>query len=95
MKRKELTGDYLMNGWLVKYHGITIAELIEKEPELMKTSGWYLKYAVTQEQHDEWYEWAIKEVMKYYRYSRKVAVKQFTFPYLNLAPAVKDEKPRD
>ena len=64
-------------------------ELLEKEPELSKTPGWYKKYAVTQEQHDEWYEWAIGEICKKTRMKRKYAERSFAFDYLNLAPAVK------
>jgi len=92
MKRKELTADDLYNYWLKKYHNITLAELIENEPELIKTSDWYKKYAVTQPQHDEWYEWAITEICKDKRCSRKYAKRNFCFDYLNIAPSIiKDE----
>lgn len=86
--KKELKEEDFYNAWLQKYHGITIEELIEKEPELCKASEWYKKYAVTQEQHDDWYEWAITTLMKHYRWSRKSAQKNFCFEYLNLAPNV-------
>ena len=82
-----LTESEFYNAWL-KYHNTTIEELIEKEPELMKTVEWYNKYAVTQEQHDEWYEWAIKRLCSYYRCGRKYAQRSFTFNYLNLAPNI-------
>lgn len=78
------------NAWLEKYHGITIEKLVETEPELCKTQEWYKKYKVTQEQHDLWYEWAIKTIMKHYGYSRKTAIRQFCFAYINLAPDIKD-----
>lgn len=92
MKRKELTQEQLINGWLQKYHNISVVELIEKEPELVKTSDWFEKYAVSQEQHDEWYEWAIEQVCKYFRCGKKHAKRAFAFDYLNIAPAVKEEE---
>jgi hypothetical protein len=91
MKKKVLTTDDLYNGWLVKYHGITVQELLEKEPELCKTSEWYKKYAVTTEQYDEWYKWAIKEIQKFYHCSKKTAIRNFAFDYLNVSPSIKDE----
>jgi len=85
-KRVEFTEEYFRDWWLQKYHNTNCKELIEKEPELCKTSAWFKKYAVKKEQHDEWYEWAISEVMKRYRLSKKRAQKEFCFAYLNVAP---------
>lgn len=87
-RRKELKADDFYNWWLQKYHNTTVQEIMEKEPELCATPEWYKKYAVTQEQHDEWYEWAIQTIMKHYHWSRKMAIRQFCFPYLNVAPTI-------
>lgn len=90
MRKKEpLKEEDFYNYWLGKYHNTTVQEIIEKDPELCKTSKWYKKYQVTQEQHDEWYEWAIKTIMNHHRCSRKRAQRNFMFDYLNLAPMVK------
>ena len=89
--RKQLGEDEFYNAWLEPCHGITVEWLRENEAELIKTADWYKKYAVSQEQHDEWYEWSIKRLMTYYRWSRKMAVKQFCFPYLNVSPSVKKD----
>jgi hypothetical protein len=86
--KAQLTQEYIVNGWLQKYHGITVEELIEKEPELCNTSDWYKKYAVTQEQHDEWYEWAISELSKNLHMSKVRVKKLFAFDYLNVSPSV-------
>jgi hypothetical protein len=89
MRRKpEPTADDIMNLWLVKYHGITVEELCKKEPVLITTSDWYKKYAVTQEQHDLWYDEAIELLSKYHRWSKKFTKRQFWMSYLNLAPSV-------
>jgi len=93
--RKQLSEEDFYNWWLQKYHGITATELIEKEPELCKTSDWYKKYAVTQAQHDEWYEWAIVTIMKNQRCSKKTAQRLFCFEYLNLSPNIKDNGNKD
>jgi hypothetical protein len=89
MKRKELKQEDLYNLWLQPYHGITVQELVEKEPELCATSEWYKKYAVTQAQHDEWYENAIALLAKHFRCGKKVAKRKFIWDYLNIAPSIK------
>jgi hypothetical protein len=86
----KLTAEYIMEGWLKKYHGLTVQELMEKEPELVKTPDWYKKYAVTNEQHDEWYEWAISEMSKNLKVSKKTVKRMFAIEYLNLSPSIKD-----
>lgn len=92
MKAKpKLSDKEIYNYWL-KHHNIDVDWLITNEPELIKTPEWYKKYAVTQEQHDEWYEWVIGRIMKQERCSRKTAEKLFCFDYLNLAPAVITDK---
>ena len=82
-KKKQLTAEYLMNYWLEKGHGVTVAWLVENEGELIKTPSWYKKYAVSSALHDEWYAWAISEIMKHYRWSKKMAEKNLVFDYLN------------
>lgn len=85
----KLTREHIINGWLQKYHGITVEELIKNEPELCKTPDWFKKYAVTQEQHDEWYEWAIDQLSKNLRRSKKLTKRLFVIDYLITAPSVK------
>lgn len=91
--KKKLTSDVFVNKWLQDYHRTNLTEVME-------VNGWkdnedhsrefYAKYPVTKEQHDEWYEWAIKAIMKEYRLSKKAAKRSFTFAYLNCAPSVKE-----
>ena len=90
--KKLLKQSDFYNAWLQPYHGTTIEEIIENEPELCKTREWYTKYAVTQEQHDEWYKWAIDYIAKYYRIGKKRAQHDFAFDYLNIAPSIKKEE---
>ena len=95
-KRNELTDEFIRDYWLKKGHGIDTRWLINNEPDLIKTSEWYKKYAVSQDIHDEWYEWAINEICRYKRCSKKFAERDFAFEYLNLAPSIiketKDER---
>jgi hypothetical protein len=88
--KKLIEQQFIMDWWLTKYHNTTCEELIKNEPELIKTAYWYKKYAVTQEQHDEWHKWAIDYIAKYYGWSKKRARQEFVFPYLNCSPSVKD-----
>lgn len=96
MKRKQVTADDLYNLWLEPYHGVTVQWLVDNEPELIKTPEWYKKYAVTQEQHDQWYEKAIdllcKEKGAKSKKSREFVKKNFCFDYLNISPSVYDTK---
>ena len=87
-KKKELTREDIINGWLQKYHGITAQELVEKEPELCKSPDWFKKYAVTQEQHDEWHTWMLEELRKYYGGSKRYIKRGSWAIYLNCAPNI-------
>jgi len=91
LMRKQLTEEEFYNAWLVPCHGITVQWLIDNEPELIKTTDWYRKYAVTEEQYNEWYEWAIQRMMKHYKWSRKMAVSNFTLAGLNVLPSIKKD----
>lgn len=93
MKRVELTENYFRDWWLLKCYGINCEGVVKRYPRLCKTPKWFTKYPVTQEIHDEWYDWAIKEVQKRYRCSKKYAKRSFCFMYLNTAPdIIKNEK---
>jgi hypothetical protein len=91
MKKHELTEDYFRDWWLKKYHNTTCEEVVKKHPRLVKTFKWFAKYPCTQEQHDEWYDWAISEIIKSYHCSKKFAKRGFCFAYLNTAPNVKEK----
>ena len=82
MKRKEISQEEIYNLWLEPYHGINVQWLIENESELIKTPDWYKKYAVSQSQHDEWYQKAIDLIAKTNRCSKKYAKKSFCWDYL-------------
>ena len=90
--KEKITQEFIMDWWLTKYHGITCKWVVEKHPKLCKSINWYKKYAVTQEQHDEWYEWAIKTLMKHYGFGREKVERMFAIDCLNCAPEVKKPK---
>jgi hypothetical protein len=94
MKRRvELTENYFRDYWLGKYHNTNCEEVVKKHPRLVKTSKWFAKYPCTTQQHDEWYDWAIKTIQKHYKCSKMQARKMFCFDYLNVAPnIIKDDK---
>ena len=77
---------------MVKCHGLTVAQLIKKEPpEVLQSPEWFQKYAVTQAQHDEWYEEAIDLLKKRTRFSKKFIKRSFAFDYVNCAPDIINE----
>jgi dTDP-D-glucose 4,6-dehydratase len=92
-RRTEYTGNEIMNWWLVPYHGKTIEEIFEANPEYKDDNRkFYQDYAVTQEQHDEWYELALDKLQKSLKWKRDMVKREFAMPYLNLAPSVKEPK---
>lgn len=89
--KKEPTIEDMINGWLKPYHNITIEE-VDKNWEGEKDSRiFYARYPVTQEQHDEWYEWAIDTLSKHFKWSKKHTRRMFCIDYLNCAPTIKKE----
>lgn len=90
--KKELTADHFVNKWLQGYHNTSIEAVLEAHPEWKEgdhSREFYATYPVTQEQHDEWYKWAIKKAAKSKGISKKAAKRVFSFAYLNTAPSVK------
>jgi len=88
----KLSEEEILNKWL-SYHNTTVKGVLKNHPEWSENPSlhsreFYDTYPVTQEQHDEWYEWFISEIMLRYRYSRKRARRESAFIYLNLAPKV-------
>jgi hypothetical protein len=86
----EITREEIIELWLIPNFGLTVKELIEKEPEeLLSSPDWFKKYAVSQQAHDEWHEKAINLIAKRLRMSKRLARRRFAFDYLNSAPSVK------
>lgn len=88
MKRPKLTRTDVINWWLQKYFNTNASEVAIKYPEEVKTAGWFELFPVTQEQHDEWYDWVISESSKDFRCSRARIKKRFAFDYLDCAPHI-------
>jgi hypothetical protein len=91
--KKELTEEMIRDYWLQKYHNTNSKDVVRKHPEVCKTADWFKLYPVTQAQHDEWHEWMIEELRKYYRCSKKFARQHSWAIYLHLAPYVIKDKP--
>jgi hypothetical protein len=89
--KKEPTIEDMINGWLMPYYNITIEEVDKNWVGEKDSMAFYAKYPVTQEQHDEWYKWAIDTLSKHFKWSKKLTRKQFCFDYLNCAPSIKKE----
>ena len=93
--RKQLTMEDYRNWWLQKYHNTNCEEVLKNYPEESKSIEWYKIFAVTQEQHDEWYEWALNTLAKERRVSKKLARRMFSLPYLDAAPSIIQKQPSD
>jgi len=86
--KKELTEADIINWWMVPYHGITIEKAFEDNP-WTDASDFYQRYQCTQEQHDEWYNIAVKKLSQHFHRSVKRIKRDFCFTYLNTSPMVK------
>ena len=92
--KSTVTTEYFLDWWLDKYHNTNPEKVLEDHPEWAEaieagkfdSREFYEAYPVTKEQHDEWHEWAISEVMRIFGYSKKRARQIFAFTYLNCAP---------
>src|SRR6056297_2745856 len=95
MTKQKVTEEDLLNWWLGKYHDTSVKKVMEDHPEWdVGSKEWdsrifYDTYPCTQEQHDQWYDWAIETIMKDFRIrSKKRAQKDFAFVYLNTSPKI-------
>jgi hypothetical protein len=87
--KKQITRDEILNGWL-KYHNTTVEEVIKKHTtEELSSPDWFKIYEVTQEQHDEWQNWAKELIRKRYKYSKKMVDKGWWIVYFDNAPNIK------
>ena len=83
-----VSGDDIINGWL-RYHGTTVQEVVEKHPEEAKSGEWFDLYPVTQEQHDQWEDWAKEYIRKKTKFSKKRIERGWGLTYLYAAPKIK------
>ena len=92
----KLTENEVIDWWLEKYHNTNLMQVLIDHPEwndgLDHSSDFYQTYAVTQQQHDEWYNWFISEVAKRYKISKKLAKRRTAFSYLNTSPNININK---
>ena len=92
--KEPLTEADLINWWLEKYHNTDLQKVAKLHPEWMDgehARDFYETYQVTQEQHDEWHKWAVKEFARYFKVSKKLAQKNFVWTYLNVSPQIKEK----
>lgn len=92
--KKQLKEETFLDKWLTDCHGTTLEKVLEKHVEWQEnpsdhTRDFYETYAVTQEQHDAWYDWAISYIVKDLRVSKKFAIRSFAISSLNVAPQIK------
>lgn len=86
--------ETLVNWWLEKYHNTNLDKIKKENPEWEKDPEKYSrdfreKYAVTQQQHDEWEEWAKEYCRKKLRLTKRALIRGWWSIYLNTAPMIK------
>jgi hypothetical protein len=85
------TRDDLLNYWLKKYHNTTVEEVVNTHSrDVLDYPEWFKLYPVTQEQCDEWEEWAKEELVRTNTIS-KWRIKNYGLGFIALdcAPYVK------
>jgi HSP90 family molecular chaperone len=90
---KKVNAEDLINWWLEKYHNTNLEKVTEEHPEWKEnpsehTRDFYHKYSVTQEQHDEWLNWAKDYTKKVTKVSKKFFERQWPWVYLDCSPSV-------
>jgi len=91
--RKQVSSDELVNWWLDKFHSTSLDKVLEENPEWKDnpqehTREFYIKYAVTQEQANEWEAWAKEHIKKITKMSKKLIDKGWWSVYLDCSPSV-------
>lgn len=87
---KKIDGNEILNLWLMKYHNITVEELVENLPkEVLDNPSWFKLYPCTQEQHDEWVKETKKLLNKKYKMSKYLIDRGWGLIELDCSPYVK------
>ena len=94
--RKKVDENILLNEWLIVFHGVDIEEVKKAHPEWEKeperhSRDFFIAYAVTNEEYNEWEEWAKKYIKKITRYPMKYIDRQFCWVALQIGPIIKKE----
>jgi hypothetical protein len=85
---KFYNGNELINGWL-KYHNTTIEEVFDKNPHYKEDNRqFFLDYAVTHSQHEEWEKWAKNKLKIDLKLTKKRLDLSWPWVYLDCSPNV-------
>ena len=79
-EKVKLINDY--KGWSKEENDAILQQQNKNSREFFKT------YAVTEEQHDEWCEWAKEEIRKRTKLSKEYINRKWGFVYLQTSPSV-------
>ncbi|MEA2015456.1 MAG: hypothetical protein U9O59_01855 [Actinomycetota bacterium] len=90
---RNLTGNDVINRWLLPNYGVTIEYLWEIRPEFREDNfQFYVSYPVNQKAHDRWQNWLIRYMRREHPYFTRKYIKRHIWPiYLNCAPTIKKE----
>lgn len=91
--RKLVNNEDLINWWLKKYHHTSLKQIKKEHPEWEKdpeahSREFYSSYMVTEEQHNEWEEWAKEYVKKVTGLPKTLIKHGWWSVYLNTAPQI-------
>ena len=90
--RKTPSREEIIDAWL-KYHNLTVEELIRIEPkEFLKSPDWFKKYPVTQEQYDKWVLWAKEYLKKCTGYTKKRIDRSWGYIDMDCGPNVEPKQ---
>lgn len=90
---KKVNPKDLINWWLEKYHNTNLDKVVKENPEWKEnprehTKDFYKKYAVTQEQCDEWEKWAKEYTKKVTKVSKRLLERGWGLVYLDTSPQI-------
>lgn len=89
---KKVKREDLLNYWLGKFHNTNAVEVVANHPDKVDSPDWFKLYPVTQEQYEDFEEWAIQHIMEVTKMSRTFTIKTMQYAMLDCAPYVKREE---
>ena len=79
----------IVDYWLIKGYNTKLMDIPE---EVRMSKDFYSTYPVSNAIHDEWVDWAKAYIKNKIKCSKKYLERGWAWLYLDLAPAIKDER---
>ena len=95
--KKQVKQEDLINWWLEKYHNTNLDKILDENPKWKENPEKYSldffnEYQVTQDQHDEWLEWAKAFTKAVTGIKGRMFDRSWGWVYLDTSPKIKEDE---